>query len=417
MSNLPPIAVDDQFTTDEISPIVGNVFSDQGFGADSDPEGDTFIVAEVNGVAADVNIQVVLASGALLTLNDDGTFAYDPNGVFDGLSAGDIGADTFTYTIRATPDPGAQTAATGATLTNGQDVVLSINAPEHTCEDDITIDGSFALSAIEQEPVSVVFVIDVSGSTGASLGAGTAVGDVNGDGRSNTILDVEIASYLALSDVIAGLGFPATDLQISLVAFSSRAASLGTFDAGSDALEADLTSLRSGGGTNFERALDEVIDVLNPPPGDSDIVYFLSDGEDFGGSVADEVAILKNDFDARINAVGVGAGAVLTQLNQIDNTGGAQIVTTAGDLTAAPIGSPINGVAPQDFDLFVNGVPVPGVDVSDLVETPFGFDINPLTISGASLNPGANTITARLELDDGTVITQPFTIENVDCED
>ena len=39
----------------------------------------------VNGDAGNVGTQITLPSGALLTVNVDGTFSYDPNGAFDDL--------------------------------------------------------------------------------------------------------------------------------------------------------------------------------------------------------------------------------------------------------------------------------------------------------------------------------------------
>ena len=46
---------------------------------------------------------------------------------------------------------------------------------------------------------------------------------------------------------------------------------------------------------------------------------------------------LENSYDASIVAVGVGNGAVLSELNTVDNTGGAEIVTNTDDLTTALI--------------------------------------------------------------------------------
>ena len=96
-------AKDDEFATDEATPVSGNVFADNGSGADADLDG--FTVTAVNGVAASVGKQVTLASGALLTLNADGTFNYDPNDALDWVPAEDsgaytlIGSDSFTYEL------------------------------------------------------------------------------------------------------------------------------------------------------------------------------------------------------------------------------------------------------------------------------------------------------------------------------
>ena len=47
---------------------------------DTDVEGDSLTVVRVNGLAANVGTPVTLASGAIVTLNTDGSFTYDPNG-------------------------------------------------------------------------------------------------------------------------------------------------------------------------------------------------------------------------------------------------------------------------------------------------------------------------------------------------
>ncbi|MEO1152175.1 MAG: Ig-like domain-containing protein [Pseudomonadota bacterium] len=95
-----PIAANDAIMTDEDSAQSGNVLLDNGSGADRDPDtNDILSVGEVNGVAALVDTQFTLSSGALLTLNGDGTFDYDPNGAFEGLTENETATDTFSYTL------------------------------------------------------------------------------------------------------------------------------------------------------------------------------------------------------------------------------------------------------------------------------------------------------------------------------
>ncbi|RQH21671.1 hypothetical protein D4Z78_09220 [Okeania hirsuta] len=108
-SNAAPDAVDDAVTTDEDSLLSGNVLTN-----DSDPDSDPLTVTEVNGNAADVDIQVTLTSGALLTVNSDGTFDYDPNGQFESLGVGESTTETFTYTI---DDGNGETDTATATVT------------------------------------------------------------------------------------------------------------------------------------------------------------------------------------------------------------------------------------------------------------------------------------------------------------
>ena len=81
---------------------------------DSDPENGTLTVVEVNGAGGSVGSQITLASGALLTLNADGSFDYDTNSAFDGLAAGDSATDSFDYTVS---DPGGETDTATVTIT------------------------------------------------------------------------------------------------------------------------------------------------------------------------------------------------------------------------------------------------------------------------------------------------------------
>ncbi|MCJ9427999.1 Ig-like domain-containing protein [Kordiimonas marina] len=90
-----PTANPDEATTDEATTVSGSVL-----GNDTDPDlNDVLSVSAVNGDEAAVGSQVTLSSGALLTLNADGTFDYDPNGQFDGLNDGETATDSFTYQV------------------------------------------------------------------------------------------------------------------------------------------------------------------------------------------------------------------------------------------------------------------------------------------------------------------------------
>ena len=99
------IAADDLFTTDETTPVADNLFEDNGGGIDRDVDGPALSVAAVNGSVASVGNQLVLASGARLTVRADGSFAYDPAGAFGAVPAPGSGAsntsatDSFSYTL------------------------------------------------------------------------------------------------------------------------------------------------------------------------------------------------------------------------------------------------------------------------------------------------------------------------------
>ncbi|MCR9058426.1 MAG: Ig-like domain-containing protein [Rhodobacteraceae bacterium] len=110
-TNSAPDAENDSYTVGEDGLLSGqNLLAN-----DTDADGDGLSVASVNGSSASVGSQIVLDSGALLTVNADGTFDYDPNGAFDELDAGEKGADSFTYQV-SDGNGGLDTATVNLTI-------------------------------------------------------------------------------------------------------------------------------------------------------------------------------------------------------------------------------------------------------------------------------------------------------------
>jgi len=180
-----------------------------------------------------------------------------------------------------------------------------------------------------------VFVVDVSGSTSAGF-LGTPVGDLNSDGLFDTVLDAEIAGFIALNNELIARGLGNIS-NVSIVAFGSGAASLDMDPAtpgvqlsttpsadtntnGIPDVEDALRSLTIGGSTNFEAALQEsiaTITAVGTAPGNGNVV-FLSDGvPTAGGAFADEVATLQG-MGMNLRAFGVGLGSSLPDLQVID---------------------------------------------------------------------------------------------------
>ncbi len=98
-----PLARNDSFATGEAGTVAGNLFADNGSGADG---GTALSVVAVNGSAAAVGQQITLASGARLTVGAGGALSYDPNGAFNHLVSASSGArvntsatDSFTYSV------------------------------------------------------------------------------------------------------------------------------------------------------------------------------------------------------------------------------------------------------------------------------------------------------------------------------
>ncbi|MCA9052783.1 MAG: tandem-95 repeat protein, partial [Planctomycetaceae bacterium] len=140
--NDPPVATNNAYTTDENTAFTtGNVITDDtGDGVDSDPEMGMFSVTAVNGVMASVGMQITLASGALLTVNANGTFSYDPNGQFESLDTGDTAMDSFTYTIT---DPTSLTSTATVNITiNGVDDPPVATDNDYSVNENATLMGN-----------------------------------------------------------------------------------------------------------------------------------------------------------------------------------------------------------------------------------------------------------------------------------
>ena len=88
VEDIPPVAGDDDGGTTNQN----NVLNGTGLLANDtdEDEGDTLTV-----VAETVN----LTSGAIVTINEDGSYSYDPNGAFDYLGVDESATDTFEYTV------------------------------------------------------------------------------------------------------------------------------------------------------------------------------------------------------------------------------------------------------------------------------------------------------------------------------
>lgn len=255
---------------------------------------------------------------------------------------------------------------------------------------------------IQGSPPDVVFVIDVSGSANARF-RGTPVGDVNNDGKSNRILDAELAGFTALNQELIDLGF-ADNAQVGIVVFGTNAASVdmdpstdgiqlitnpqtdtdgnGISDV-EDALQSiEVGALRVGLLTDFEDGLQEaqdLLDSLGNLSGDSNII-FLSDGKHNQGPFRDEVADLKA-AGVNLRAYGVGSSASLEDLRVLDR--GAEIFTTTDGVLEA---------------------------FSDLSSGSSGSGGG----NTASLEPGLGGVTIYLDLNDNGILDsgEPSTVTN-----
>ena len=154
------------FATDE-----GSAFTTASVLSNDEDEdaGDSLTITEVDGGTAVVGAPVVLSSGALVTLNADGTFDYDPNGSFEGLAAGESANDSFDYTI-SDGNGGFDTATVTITVNGANDAPVAADDGFETPLD-VQVSGQVLNdngSGADSDPdgSDVLTITEVNGSVG-----------------------------------------------------------------------------------------------------------------------------------------------------------------------------------------------------------------------------------------------------------
>lgn len=379
-----------------------------------------------------------------LRLDASGNLVFDPGNDFQALSTGETATISFSYTIAdktgemdtadatvkvvgsGTFSSPQQTSSTGGTLGfNDQSVALTLAAPSETTKQSAKLDLFISLGSVVQPQMNILYLIDVSGSTSEQFN-GTSVGDLNNDGRSNTVLDAEIASLITLTDRIRSLGFSADDVSVTVIPFNSSAdpttrsgsnappVTAATFNlggAGDETVSTYLKKLDSGGLTNFENALQAANSHLQElDQGDEkNVLYFLSDGAG-DGSVQTQLAKLNDDFGAEIVAIGMGRDATLPRLNVIDNTGGATRLLSTDQIETSVLGAPLESGEISDVDVFVNGLERSDVGPDDLISRSKSMAID-IAIEGLDQLVGSqNKVSVVITFASGEVLTTELII-------
>ncbi len=166
VANVPPVADDDSYTTDEDTQL--NVPAPGVLGGDTDANGDPVGVFDADPSTASTIDPVSGPSNGTLTLNQDGSFTYAPDADFSGTDSftykatdGSESGNTATVTIAVDPVNDAPTA------NNGTETMNEDGAP-------ITIDLGALVSDVETSDSNLAYGI-VSGPT-AAQGALTGTG-------------------------------------------------------------------------------------------------------------------------------------------------------------------------------------------------------------------------------------------------
>lgn len=118
-----PIAKNDGFTVtqDQSSGVVGNILAN-----DTDPDGDTLNVSQINGSSAAVGTVVKLDGGGLVRVNADGSVVFNAANDFKELKSGESAKTSFTYQA-ADGKGGVDTATVTFTVTGKNDAPDAVN--------------------------------------------------------------------------------------------------------------------------------------------------------------------------------------------------------------------------------------------------------------------------------------------------
>nr|WP_279306586.1 Ig-like domain-containing protein [Microvirga solisilvae] len=377
-------------------------------------------------------------------LDAKGNLVFDPGEDFRALSHGQAATVSFSYTItdgkggedtanvtlhiqgKGVFSSPVQSASDNETLEfNGQPVSLTIKSPTATTTESADVDLTIALGPVLQPQINILYLIDVSGSTSEDFD-GASVGDLNEDGRANTILDAEIASLEALTEKVRALGFSPADVTVTIIPFNESAdptderghdlsgVNAETFSLGrigDGAIQSYLRDLDTGGETNFADALRAANDRLAnlDQGGEKNVLYFLSDGRG-QGAIGAEVVTLNERYNATIEAIGVGEDANLSQLNQIDNTDGAVRLTSPAQIDASIVGSPILSGTVSDIDIYVNGTEIAGIGPEDLVVSGNKLTLDMSLDNLRRLAGDSNNVSAAITFQSGEVLTAHLNI-------
>lgn len=320
-------------------------------------------------------------------------------------------------------DGGVSSASTIIPST-GQALAISLSIPGDTDGTSVTVQGTIARNVQEGgAQFNIAYVIDVSGSMSSSFQGTEVIGDLNGDSQSNQLIDGTIAAFTALNQSIidAGLG----QARAAVIPFNSSARTSFEGTANQDTnldtipdLHANLATLDSGGGTNFDSGLREAITFFNNAGPGRNQVFFISDGENnsSAASFADEVQLLLNDngIDANIRSLGLGQNASLTQLDLLDDglaNNTAERVETPSQITSSLTASPVVQSEVDRIEILVDGQIVEVLYANDLIETPFGLQYE-IDIAGLDANT-ATTLQARIVASDPSQTSATATLQTL----
>ncbi|MFN6541380.1 MAG: beta strand repeat-containing protein [Nostoc sp. EkiNYC01] len=304
-TNKPPVAVNDTATTDEDTAVNIQVLAN---------DSNSLTLTAINGRTIVVGSAITLSSGALVTVNADGSLTYDPNASFEALGVGESGTDSFTYTTN------------NGSLTNTASVNLTIKG----VNDAPKVISGFNLSSLDGSNGFAINGINSNDFSGYSV---SSAGDINGDG----IDDVIIGAYRADPNSQSGAGssyvvFGSSSGFSAQLNLSSLNGSNGFVINGINSYDSLGNSVSSAGDINGD-GIDDVI--IGARDADSNSQFAAgSSYVVFGSSSGFSVQLNLSTLDG-------SNGFVINGINSNDFSGSS--VSSAGDINGDGIDDVIIG--------------------------------------------------------------------------
>ncbi len=174
-----PEGVDDIFNANEDEIFIGSLTAndlDLDIGDQS-----ALTVATVNSGAASLGVPFTTPLGAIVTVQPDGTLAYDPNGQFEAMLPGEFVSETLTYLVQDSQGAQAANDSTVTVVIEGRDDGVIASDNSYTIKADRPFNGNLITDdtgsgidvSIDTNDVLSVFAVNTNGLKGR-LSASTA---------------------------------------------------------------------------------------------------------------------------------------------------------------------------------------------------------------------------------------------------
>jgi VCBS repeat-containing protein len=352
-----PDAINDAVTTDEDTSVFVTAGLTTGLLAnDTDVDGPSISISQVNGSAFVANSLVTLASGATVVVQANGSYLYSPNGQFEALRPGQTGTDSFTYTI----SDGSLTDTATVTITiegRNEVPIAGTDTLSMTGNTPITITAASLLtndSDPDGTPTTAITLTAVGGATNGTvtLDAGSitftpTTGYTGPASFTYTIRDADGATATGTVNVtVDGLVWYVDN---------SYAGANGTSDGSYLRPFTQLTALNGGTG---DGSTDDDVD------GTGQTIFLANTGTAYTGGITLEEGqkLFGDGHEFTVNGIQIGGG--VTANSTINHSTSGITLSTNNEIRGLTINGTANSaVGIQDGDNTVGNLTIAGVSV------------------------------------------------------